>query len=62
MFYEHAVKAMERDRLAATLLCPHCLEQNRLGLKALIDLDEQGTAFCNACSYSWVPQLMALGR
>ena len=37
----------------AEAVCPDCGETNTKGRKHLIELNEQGSAYCNACGFSF---------
>jgi hypothetical protein len=41
-------------KLLATIRCPECGEQNQKNKKEMIELDANGTGYCNKCSHSWV--------
>ena len=45
----------ERQRkILTTLICPNCHAQNRPNVKAMLELDEKGIAYCNACGVTFL--------
>ncbi len=63
MGYDNAIKDQQRRRIEATLKCPKpgCEAENRPG-SSLIDLDDDGQAYCGVCSHMWWPQLDTIAK
>jgi len=40
-----------RARWTATVRCPRCPAMNQPGQKPLLDLNDDGTVFCNVCGH-----------
>lgn len=47
----------KKRRLLASLECPTCHQKDLPNQKPMLDLVEDGTAYCNKCGGTWRPQL-----
>lgn len=50
--YSQARKAA----LLASLVCPTCGHKDLQNQKPMLDLVEDGTAYCNSCGGTWKPE------
>ncbi len=45
-----------KAELLKSLRCPTCGHQDLLNQKPMLDLTEDGTAYCNHCGGTWKPE------